>query len=211
MKIRVAALAIGFAAFAAAAQAQLRGGTVEINPYAGWLFGGNFGNANVEFTPYDLGVDDDVVYGGRIGYNASSMFEFEFEYAYFKTQFDRDPDNIFVPGQSLGDLKIQYFMGYATFNFGTSRWVPYFTVGAGAANLDPEILNVVTSSETRFTAGIGGGVKYFFSPHFALRLDGRLYSTYLGTTDVFCGPYYVCTQSNWLTNGGANGGFIVAF
>ena len=56
-------------AFAAAAQAQLRAGTVEINPFAGYLFGGNFGNAQFDFTPYDLGVDDDVVYGGRIGYN----------------------------------------------------------------------------------------------------------------------------------------------
>ena len=33
--------------------------------------------------------------------------------------------------------------------------------------------DVNTSSDTRFTAAIGGGIKYFFDPHFALRLDGR--------------------------------------
>jgi opacity protein-like surface antigen len=214
MKIRVAALAFCLVAIASAAQAQLRAGTVEINPYAGWLFGGNFGDAQVEFTPFRVGVDDDAVYGGRLGFNATSLFEFELEYAYFKTQFEEDPCCIFVPPpQGLGDLKIQYFMGYATFNFGgTSRFIPYFTVGAGAANLDPDVPGFPNlESDTRFTAGIGGGVKWFFTPNFALRFDGRLYSTYLGSTDVLCGWYYVCTVSNWLTNGGANGGIIVAF
>ncbi len=211
MKARIACIAIALAALSASAQAQLRAGTVEVNPYAGYLFGGDFGDASVEFTPFNVGVDDDAVYGGRLGFNVSSLFEFELEYAYFKTTFQLDPDDVFVPVQGLGDLKIQYFMGYATFNFGTSRLVPYFTIGAGAANLDPEIQDFETVSDTRFTAAIGGGIKYFFTPNFALRFDGRAYSTYLGDTEVLCGPYYVCTQSNWLTNAGANGGFIVAF
>jgi opacity protein-like surface antigen len=213
MKIRVAALALFLATFAAAAQAQLRGGTVEFNPYAGWLFGGNFGNAQIEFSPFEVGVDDDAVYGGRLGFNFSSLMELEFEYAYFKTQFQEDPCCIFVPQpDDLGDLKIQYFMGYATFNFGHSRLVPYFTIGAGAANLDPDVPGFPNlSSDTRFTLGIGGGIKYFFTPNFALRVDGRAYSTYLGDSEVLCGWYYVCTVSNWLTNAGANGGIIIAF
>jgi opacity protein-like surface antigen len=211
MKIRVAVFGIVLAGLAASAQAQLRGGTIEFNPYAGWLFGGSFGDAHLEFTPYDVGVDDDAVYGGRIGFNASSLLEFELEYAYFKTQFELDPDDIFVPPQGLGDVRIQYFMGYATFNFGSSRLVPYFTIGAGAASLDPEVPNVATISDTRFTAAIGGGIKYFFTPNFALRFDGRAYSTYLGDTEVLCGYYYTCTQTNWLTNAGANGGLIIAF
>jgi opacity protein-like surface antigen len=102
-------------------------------------------------------------------------------------------------------------MGYATFNFGRGRAVPYFTIGAGAANLKPTIPDLQTVSDTRFTAGIGGGLKYFFTPHFGLRIDGRLYSTYLGDSTVICGPYYTCTESNWLSNGTANGGLIIAF
>jgi len=214
MKIRVAAFAFLLAAVTSAAQAQLRAGTVEINPYAGWLFGGNFGDAQLDFSQFRVGVSDDPVYGGRLGFNATSLFEFELEYAYFKTQFEEDPCCIFQPPPSgLGDLKIQYFMGYATFNFGgTNRFIPYFTVGAGAANLDPDVPGFPNlDSDTRFTMGIGGGVKWFFTPNFALRFDGRVYSTYLGSTDVLCGWYYVCTVSNWLTNGGFNGGLIIAF
>ena len=102
-------------------------------------------------------------------------------------------------------------MGYATFNFGTAALVPYFTIGAGAAHLDPKSRTSITDSETRFTAAIGGGSSTSSTPHFALRFDGRVYSTYLGDTEVLCGYYYICTADNWLTNAGANGGFIIAF
>jgi hypothetical protein len=211
MKTRIACLVLALAAAAASARGQIRSGTVEINPYAGYLFGGNFGDTNVEFTRYRVGVEDDPIYGGRIGYNITSLFELEFEYGYDKTQLNLDSQTNFDPNIVIGDLRLQYYMGYATFNFGHSRLVPYFTIGAGAANLKPEISGVNTVSDTRFTAGIGGGIKYFFDPHFALRVDGRSYSTWLSDTTVLCGPYYTCTQSNWLNNFSANGGFIVAF
>lgn len=211
MKLRIAVFAAILAAGAASAYGQIRSGTVEINPYAGYLFGGNFGHADVEFTPYRVGVDDDAIYGGRIGFNVTSLLEIELEYGYDKTKLVLDNDTAFAPPVNIGDLTLQYYMGYATFNFGNSRLVPYFTIGGGAANLEPHITNVATVSDTRFTAGIGGGIKYFFDPHFALRLDGRAYSTYLGDSTVLCGPYYYCTQSNWLTNGAANGGLIIAF
>ena len=211
MKRRMACLTLILAAAAAAARGQVRSGTVEINPYAGYLFGGNFGDTVVEFSPYNVRVDDDAIYGGRIGFNVTSLFELEFEYGYDKTQLVLDNDTAFVPDSRIGDVTLQYFMGYATFNFGYGRLVPYFTIGGGAANIKPEIADFATVSDTRVTAGIGGGIKYFFDPHFALRIDGRAYSTYLGDTTVLCGPYYTCTQTNWLTNFSANGGLIVAF
>jgi hypothetical protein len=211
MKARIASIAVLFAALAASATAQIREGTVEINPYAGYLFGGNFGDATVDFTPFRLEVDDDAIYGGRVGFNITSHFEIEFEYGYDKTQLIRDNDVSFAPNEVIGDLTLQYYMGYATFNFGHGRLVPYFTIGSGAANLKPQISGVQTVSDTRYTGAIGGGIKYFFDPHFALRFDGRAYSTYLGDSTVLCGPYSFCTVSNWLTNGGFNGGFIVAF
>lgn len=215
MKTRVVliALAVAFAS-SAPALAQLRGGTVEINPFAGYLFGGSFGRARTDFNePFGLHLDvaDDANYGGRIGYNFNSHFELEFEYAQTDTTFQIHSNRSFAPDQSLGDLKIQYFMGYATFNFGHGRAVPYFTVGGGAADLSPRFSGASSASDTRYTAAIGGGLKYFLNPHFGLRFDGRLYSTYLSTTDFYCGPYYVCTQSNWLTNGVLNGGLLVAF
>jgi hypothetical protein len=216
MKTRV--LLILFAAAlagAATASAQLRGGTVELNGFAGYLFGGDFGDAPpVDAYPhgYRLDIADDLNYGGRIGYNFNSTFEAEFEYARTDTNLQAQAfhhDNI--PDTNIGDLGIQYFMGYMTFNFGHGRGVPYFTIGGGVADFDLAFTGTPSHSKTYGTAAIGGGYKYFFNPHFALRLDGRVYSTALGEHDFYCGYGYYCTNTNWVTNVVANGGIIIAF
>ncbi|MEP6993453.1 MAG: outer membrane beta-barrel protein [Acidobacteriota bacterium] len=212
MKTRVVlfVLAAAFAG-AATASAQLRGGTVEINPFAGYLFGGTIDhNSDHGFRFSRVDVDDDVTYGGRIGYNLTSLLEFETQYSRTETQFvsrQRDVDD-----QKLGDLNIDYFLAYATFNFGHGRVVPYFTIGAGGANLVPNVLDTRSTSEVRFTSSVGGGVKIFVTPHFGFRLDGRGYSTWLGDdSHVYCNTASVCTNQNWLTNGEGTGGFIIAF
>ena len=94
MKTRIAILVLATAlGTAAAATAQLRSGTVEINPFAGYLFGGNVANIasnNTEgpmFRNNHIDVDDDVTYGGRIGYNLTSLMEFEAEYSHTDTNF----------------------------------------------------------------------------------------------------------------------------
>ena len=214
MKTRLLVIALAsIVGLAASATAQLRAGTVEINPFAGYLFGGQFGRSfDDDFDRHSrLEVDDEAAYGGRLGFNITSLFEIEFEYAQSETDLVFNDHDDFHDEERIGDLKFQYFMGYATFNFGRGRAVPYFTIGGGAANIKPRIPGIPTESETRYTAGIGGGLKYFFNPHFALRFDGRVYSSYLGDSEVICGAYYTCTQTNWVTNGVANGGIIFAF
>ena len=216
MKTRILAIAlVAIVAGAASATAQLRSGTVEINPFAGYLFGGEFGRTfDDDFDRhFRLEVDDEVIYGGRIGYNITSLIELEVEYAQTETdlEFDDHHDHDSLPdGQRVADLRFQYALGYATFNFGRGRAVPYFTVGSGAAWI--RIRNEFgTETDTRYTAGIGGGLKYFFNPHFALRFDGRAYTSYLGESDVSCSHSSDCRQTNWVTNGVANGGIILAF
>jgi hypothetical protein len=186
---------------------------VELNPFAGYLFGGRIVSGSTVIFPEDVNVDDHLTYGGRLGLNLTSLFEIEFHYSRIETSFVTPNDGIFGPGrQTLGDLTLQYFLGYLTFNFGHGRVVPYFTMGAGAANLNPNVPDTQTSSETRFTASAGGGVKFFFTPHFGLRFDGRAYTTSLGDrSHVFCNSDGFCTSQSWLTNWDANGGFIIAF
>lgn len=218
MKSRVSLLAIAILlAIAASASAQYRGGTVELNPFAGYLFGGDFGDPDFndddrnghDGDRFDLEADDDAIYGGRVGYNFTNLWEMELEYAQSNTDLVLDVHN--APDQRLADLRFQYFMGYLTVNFGSGRFVPYFTIGSGAADLRARASDASTSTDVRYTSAIGGGVKIFFIPHFGLRFDGRLYSTYLGDTTVVCGPGVLCNTSNWVTNVVANGGLIIAF
>ena len=216
MKVRALSLAVAAAAMLSASPlcAQVRQGTVEIEPFAGYLFGGRFSRGTTDLFPYSVDVADEPTYGGRVGFNVTSLFEVEFQYSQTETEFEAtNGGGIFGPGATrLGDLKIQYFLGYTTFNFGHGRFVPYVTVGAGAATLTPEVAGVNTSSDTRFTASLGGGLKAFFTPHFGLRFDGRAYTTSLGDRNYSsCDYYYGCSTSNWLTNGTATGGILIAF
>lgn len=217
MKVRVFVLVLVAALVGTgSAFGQLRGGTVELNGFAGYLFGGGYGHGpadinNPQPAPYDVDIANDLNYGGRIGYNFNSLFELEFEYARTDTSFVRNYRFNNLPSQDFGELNIQYFMGYVTFNFGHSRWVPYFTIGGGVAEFDPHFTGVSTQSRSRATAAVGGGVKYFFNPHFALRFDGRAYSSDLGNRDFVCAPGVVCSYTNWVTNVVGNGGIIIAF
>jgi hypothetical protein len=214
MKNRVLLLVLAAALTgAASASAQLRAGTVELNGFAGYLVGGHFNDApGTDLYPsgYRLEIGDDLNYGGRIGYNFNSVFEAEFEYARTDTHLRLDPRSN-LPTVDFADFAIQYFMGYMTFNFGHGRGVPYFTIGGGVADFDPTFTGVSTGSKTYGTAAIGGGYKYFFNPHFGLRLDTRFYSTAVGSRTFYCGYGYYCRDTNWVTNFVANGGILIAF
>jgi opacity protein-like surface antigen len=213
MKLRILCMAVAAFLATSALFAQVREGTVEIEPFAGYLWGGRFAHGTTELFTSTVDVDDHATYGGRIGFNATQVFELEFQYSRTDTAFvTGNGGGVFGPGPAkLGDLKIEYFLGYATFNFGHSRVVPFFTVGAGAAHLTPTVEGANPAASTRFTASLGGGVKVFVTPHFGFRFDGRAYTTSLGTTNHSSCDRWGCTNSSWLTNGEASGGILFAF
>jgi hypothetical protein len=219
MKIRFTRLLLVAAALsfigAGAAQAQIRSETFEISPFYGYLFGGEFASGSNSLFSGRVDVDDHDTYGFRAGYNFTQIMEFEIQGSRTDTHFvSHDSGTLFGPGgERLGDLRIDYLLGYGTFNFGHGRAVPYVTLGAGIADLQPSNTPIPSHDATRFTGSIGGGVKVFVVPHFGFRFDGRLYSTYLNENDT-CGDndhHHDCHNTHWLTNGDLTGGLIFAF
>ena len=216
MKVRVFLVLVFAAGISTAALAQVRQGTVEISPFAGYLFGGEFSRGSNDLFDFRVEADDDVTYGIRLGFNLTDNFEMEFQASRTESAFVSDDDVLFGGnGNSFGDLTIDYFLGYATFNFGHGRAVPYFTIGAGVANLDPDVPGTSAQSDTRFTGSLGAGVKVFVNPHFGFRFDGRGYATSLGdnNNDFGCDDEFFddCNNNDWLTNGEISGGLIFAF
>jgi opacity protein-like surface antigen len=131
MKLRVTLFVLAAALASAAAFAQVREGTVEISPFAGYLFGGEFARGTTSVFDFRVDVDDDATYGLRLGYNITDSFEIEAQASHTATQFVTGDNELFGNGSdNLGDLDIDYFMGYMTFNFGHRRAVPYVTVAA---------------------------------------------------------------------------------
>jgi opacity protein-like surface antigen len=213
MKPKSAGLALAAAlvalALPGAARAQLRENTVEISPFYGYLWGGQFAHGSNSLFNQTVDVDDHSTFGGRIGYNATENLQLELQWSRTDSHFvSHDSGDLFGSGgERLGDLRIDYWMGYGTFNFGHRRLVPYVTIGAGAARLQPSATAVPANDDTRFTASLGAGLKLFVNPHFGFRFDGRGYSTYLNSED---NCHHDCS-SRWLTNGEASGGLIFAF
>ncbi|HEY6929481.1 MAG TPA: outer membrane beta-barrel protein [Thermoanaerobaculia bacterium] len=226
MKSRVAWLFVIALCAASAASAQVRRGTFEITPFAGYLWGGHFDAGSNALFQQRVDVEDHLDYGVGVGYFWTSLNEFEFRWSESRTHFvNSNGSPVFGPsGQELADLDIDYYMGYWTLNFGHQRAVPYFTFGAGAAVLNPGQRTdipcpttgcVEPSSATRFTASMGGGVKLYVNRNFGFKFDGRFYDTYLNSHNcrTFNNGNTFCSDnhSSWLLNGEATGGLVISF
>jgi len=197
---------------APAAHAQIRSETVEISPFYGRFFGGDFPRGSNSLFSQRVDADDANTYGVRLGYNFTEAMEFEVQASRTDTHFvTHDSGDVFGPGgERLGDLRVDYLLGYGTFNFGHRRVVPYVTLGAGVCGLHPSATAEASHDTTRFTGSLGAGVKVFLQPHFGLRFDARGYSTYLNRDDT-CRHDDRCNDTHWLTNGELSGGLILAF
>lgn len=213
----IRALLVSAAALLAAssATAQIRQNTVEISPYAGYLFGGQFARGSNALFDFTVDVDDHATYGARLGFYLTSNFQLELQASHTETAFVTDDGGDLFGGDSvkLGDLDIDYLLGYMTFNFGHRRAVPYVTIGGGVARLDPNVPGREADRENRFTASIGAGVKTFFTPNFGMRFDGRYYGTSLDSRNSNnCDNFFdSCDDRDWLSNGEVTGGLLFAF
>jgi hypothetical protein len=213
MRLRILGIAAAVSICAASSLfGQLRQGTVEIEPFAGYLWGGHFDRGSTAIFPFTVDTEDHFTFGGRVGYNITSLIEVEALYERTETNFVTccNSGPVFGGGnrERLGKLDIDYFLGYATFNFGHSRAVPYVSFGMGAAHLNPDVPGVDAESDTRYTVSAGTGMKLFFTPHFGMRFDGRYFGTLLNSHD----HDHCCSNgSDWLSNGTATGGLLFAF
>ena len=70
---------------------------------------------------------------------------------------------------------------------------------------------------SRFSASIGGGIKYYLADHFGLRLGARWLPVYVNSASsgyAYCDPLYGCYDyynTNYLNQGDAYGGLILRF
>jgi opacity protein-like surface antigen len=198
-----------------------RGGTIEISGFGGWFFGGSFPAGSNSLFNNKVDINDEAIYGGRVGWNITDVFEPEVFYSRTQTHFLSTRNDVLLApsGTNLGDLTIDYALGLMTFNFGKWRWVPYMSVGMGAAHLSPDVCRVRNlpcanpNGDWRYTMTVGGGLKTFFTEHFGVRFDGRYYGTLLDSDHQDCndGHCHSHHHDDWMSNGDVTGGLVLAF
>jgi opacity protein-like surface antigen len=171
----------------------------EITPFVGYQFGGDV-DVTYQGTRESVSVNHAVNYGLALNLGLTDMMQLELLYNTQGTSADarRFEDSL--------DLTIDYLMLSALWDFEPydDDFSPFLVFGLGASRMRPDGF----SSVTRFSGNIGGGLKYFFSDRVGVRIEGRLYGTYINTTTTWCDPLWCYGTPNNLWQFSASAGLI---
>ena len=109
------------------ALSEIRAGSFEVNPYAGYNF--FQGGQNLEDAP---------VYGGRLGYNFTRYFGIEIGGAYIRTNVDDKTKTDFTEGEFGYPMdKVELYFYHADLVFHIipdGRFNPFIVAGFGGAH-----------------------------------------------------------------------------
>jgi opacity protein-like surface antigen len=147
--------------------------TVEFTPFYGYSFSGGLED---EDTGRDYDVDDAATYGGMVDIRVGDMTQVELFFSRQETEVDAD-DGLFAD-ETLFDLDIDYYHIGGTYIILDGPWQPFVVATVGATHLAPDASD--SDSITRFSAGIGGGVRFFPTENFGLYLGARGLFTFFG-------------------------------
>jgi opacity protein-like surface antigen len=184
----------------------------EFQPFVGYKYGGGVDVAGNPLGINRINFDSSIAYGGTATFNAAERLGVEF-------LWDRQPTNVtgsYNGGgtypQKIG-VKLDQYHGDLLFSVADhgSKLEPFILVGFGATNIHGE-----GSSTTKFSFGVGGGVKYFVSKHVGFRVQARYTPTYAYTSNggVWCnwwGYCWVVPNDHFIHQGDVTTGLILRF
>jgi opacity protein-like surface antigen len=151
---------------------------LQITPFYGYRFGGQFEDAD---TGENLKFRESACWGGVLDVRLSEATQVEFYYSRQETELKRD-EGLFA-GTMLFDLDVDYYHLGGTYTIPYGPWEPFVLGTLGATHLAPDAPG--TDSLTRFSLGLGGGLRFFPTKHLGLYLAGRGLFTALEGTATF--------------------------
>ena len=160
--------------FPLSARSEIRAGSFEMTPFAGYNFFEN-----------DQNLTDRFVSGGRLGYNFTKHFGIELSGEFIRSEVDDRARTDITEGQfgspmdrvditSYNIDAVYHFMPDGNFN-------PYIIAGAGGTRYSPSI-----STKDMTNIDFGLGLKAWLTDNIALRLDFRDYMV----TEIFQESYH---------------------
>ncbi len=151
----------------------------ELTPFAAYRIGGDFED---DETGEEFDLDDSEAFGLLLNIRAKTQGQWELLYA--KQSTEVDTAGTFVVSDSI-DLDVQYFQLGGTYLYDGDRVQPFIALTLGVTNFDPEFADL--DSENYFSASFGGGIKMDLTQRVGVRLEGRVYSTFLeSNSKIFC-------------------------
>jgi opacity protein-like surface antigen len=165
---------------------------VDIQPFVGTRFGGGFTVAeNIPGAPrpVDLNIESGLAWGGTVGIEFADVWAVEFLWSRQESALSGETPGL--PKTDIFNMTVSQFHGNALIHAGDdedSRLRPYILFGLGATYFDPDLADV--DGLTKFSFGLGGGVKSYLTSHAGFRAQFRWTPTYITSTPgVFCSFY----------------------
>jgi hypothetical protein len=183
----------------------LRAQGIEVAPFGGYRFGGDFFEL-VTGQPVDL--DGAPAFGVALDVPLSNGLQVE-------GLFSHQDAHLSTPGRPFGPethwhIIVDHWQvgGLQEFDYGPTR--PFLTGLVGLTRYA-----AAGDSEVRFTVGGGGGVKLFPWPYLGLRLDSRVFATFVdgNGTLIACSPgiCFVALNANIVWQVEFTAGIVVRF
>ena len=196
--------------FATSAMAQSPASKFEITPFVGYRIGGDFneqdGDGRVE-------LNESSTEG--ITFNIKANENGQYELLYVRQRTDA---NIlgFLPNDSLIDIEAEHLQFGGTYLFDGENTRPFIALTLGLSHFDPEFPGA--SSESFFSASLGGGVQLNASKRLCIRLEARAFATFVDDDSrIFCssidgsGSCLIVIDGNLLTQWEARAGLVFRF
>ncbi|MHC4647216.1 MAG: hypothetical protein ACYTBJ_17125 [Planctomycetota bacterium] len=145
--------------------------SLEVVPFSGYQVGGEFED---EQTETKLELSDASNWGFLVDYDYTKYSQIEFYYSHQETELSSGG---LITGDQLFDVDVDYYHIGGTFKLDHGKWEPFVVGTLGLTRFDPE--SSEADSLTRFSLGLGGGVRYFPTKRVGLYLGGRAFVTFV--------------------------------
>jgi hypothetical protein len=166
------------------------------------------GSATDTTTGANYKLDPAKSYGLWADFNVARDIQVELLWSQQNTQVQQTtPVNA-----SVSSVRIGYYQIGGTYLFTTQGIQPFMVAAMGATYFEPQSGGY--QSETKFSFGLGGGVKVPFGRHLGLRFEARAYGTVLNNnSDVLCtsGNCLIHVSGTLLWQYEANAGVYLSF
>ena len=181
----------------------------EITPYYGHSFLGGFEIEDREIRRPDLETANSSVHGLIVGFPIRRNFHLELFINGQDTRFRVSQETPQATAY-LDSVEVTSSHVGAAWTYPIGQVRPFASFSAGITRLAPES-DLLPETQTRFSVGIGGGTKIFFTDHLGLRLEARLLVPTTDEEDICCPRLLPRRRSQRFAQGIVSAGLTYAF
>ncbi len=182
----------------------------EITPFAAYRVGGSFDEENGDGR---VDLNDSSAQG--IMFNIKANQNGQYELLYARQSTDAITEGFLVNDPTI-NLEVEYFQFGGTYLFDGETTRPFLAITAGMSRFNPGIDG--SNSESFFSASLGGGVQLNATGRFGVRLEARVFTTFVdGDSNIFCaseegtGTCLILVDAKILTQWEARAGLVFRF